>query len=292
VSAAELNSRVVEQLGAGNTVAAREALKAELVAVLDALDRNDKGEQQVDLGSARQIDNFVDGISPELERFLAVAVPLVEYGGDAGHEAVVNALARVAEQIPRETQTPGWETALYLVTARLLWSTTALALACDRIDFLPRLLRLRTRSRFHGGEELLVDDSSARHLSAYERGADESFDSHNRWLADLPLCRERYPLLVREGLLEQALAEADMLFAMHSAGDAVGSTYSHGARREGHAERRLRARVNVPAERAALCTFFNVSDAHLEDELAALHGQLARSTDLFIRDVQLFPTAD
>jgi hypothetical protein len=292
VSAGELNSRIVDQLGTGNSVAAREALKAGLVAVLDALDRHNKGEQQVDLGSAGQIDNFVDGITPELEHFLAVAAPLLEYERDGEHDAVVNALARVAEQIPRETQTPGWEPALYLVTARLLWSTTALALACDRVDFLPRLLRLRTRSRFHGGEEPLVDDSSARHLSAYERGADKSFDSHKCWLVGLALFRERYPLLLREGLLEQALAEADMLFGMHAARYAVGTTYSHGAHREGDAERRLRARMAVPAERAALGAFFGVAEAQLEEQLGALHGQLARRTDLFVREVQLFPRAD
>jgi hypothetical protein len=290
---AELNKQVIEQIGAGDTVTPREAVKTQLVALLDSIDRHDKGEGQINIGG-EHAENFIDGIDSELEDLLAIAAPLIEYGGLAGQEAVVSALARVAEQIPRETQTPGWEPALFFVTARLLWSTAAIALACDAVEFFPRLLRVRTRSRYRSVESLVVDDSSARHLDVYGRGADESFESHRRWLAELELLIERYALLVRDGLLEQALAEADMLFAMHTVatGSSFGQAYSHGAHREGHAERRLRVRVRAPEQRASLCKFFDTPDRELEQRLATLHDGLARQRDLFRGEVQLFPSDD
>src|SRR6266511_3323604 len=45
---------------------------------------------------------LLEAISDELECFLAVAAPLIEYGGRDGQEAVVRALAQVASEISRE----------------------------------------------------------------------------------------------------------------------------------------------------------------------------------------------
>jgi hypothetical protein len=289
MTAIEINEQLVEQLGRGDTVAPREELKAQVLALLATLD--DQGEAAANLAGEERVDAFRGAISDELEGFLAAAAPLIEYGGGGGQEAVIRALAQVTSEISRE---PSHENAYYLVTARLLWSTTAFALACDATDFLPRLLRLTVRSAFRNVDELLIDDGSARHLEAYGRSADVAFESHRLWLAALSLLTERYPLLAREQQLERALAEADLIFALHT--DAVGAgirgTYSHGAHREGHAEQRLRARVRTRDGREQLVRFFGIPDAELEERLAELHEGFPRQRELFFGQIRLFPGDD
>lgn len=289
MTAVELNEQAVEQLGRRDSVTPREALKTQVVALLAAIDS--QGEARANVAGEERAKAFLEAISDELEGFLAIAAPLIEYGGSDGQEAVVRALAQVASEISRE---PDLENALYLVTARLLWCTTALALACDATDFLPRLLCLTVRSAFSNVHEPLVEDGNARHLEAYGRSADVAFESHRLWLASLSLVTERYPLLARDQQLERALSEADLIFALRT--DAVGArirgTYSHGAHREGHAEQRLRTRVRTPDEREQLVRFFGIPDAQLEERLAELHEGLPRQRDLFIGDVRLFPGDD
>jgi len=287
MNAVELNNQIVEQLGAGNTIAPQEALKGQLVGILEALDGND--DHDVNLGNAVDV---VDEVGDELEGFLAVAAPLIEYGGEPGQVAVISTLARITEQIDRRP--PDWENALCLLAARLLWCTTAFGLACDAVDFLPRLLRLSTHSHFHDHDERLVDDRSARHLSAFNGSAEESFKSHARWLASSALVQQRYPLLARDGVIDEALIEVDMLFALHS--DATGSgnrgTYSYGARRTGRPEARLRARLGAPAQRKQLALFFGFLDGQLEQHLAELHEGLPRNREGLMGDVRLFPSTD
>jgi hypothetical protein len=289
MSAIELNRQAVEQLGVGDSVAPREALKAQLVALLRVLDG--QAETAANLGDEERASAFLEAISDELESILAVAAPLIEYGGSDGQEAVVRGLAQVAGEISREASL---ENAMYLVTARLLWSTTAFALSCDAADFLPRLLRLTVRSAFRDADVPLIDDSSARHPQAFGRGADVAFESHRLWLESLNLITERYPLLVREQQLERALAEADLIFALHTDAADMGirGTYSHAAHREGHAEQRLRARARTPSSREQLVRFFGIPDDHLEERLAELHEGFPRQRNLLFGDVRLFPAGD
>jgi hypothetical protein len=289
MSAIEINEQLVEQLGRGDSVGPREALKAQVLTLLATLD--DQGEAAANLAGEERVNVFLEAISDELEGFLAVAAPLIEYGGSDGQEAVIRALAQVTSEISRE---PDHENAYYLVTARLLWSTTAFALACDATDFLPRLLRLTVRSAFRNVDELLINDSSARHLEAYGRSADVAFESHRLWLASLSLLTERYPLLAREQQLERGLAEADLIFALHTdaVGASVSGTYSHGAHREGHAEQRLLARVRTPDGREQLVRFFGIPDAALEHQLTELHEGFPRQRELFFAQVRLFPGDD
>ena len=146
------------------------------------------------------------------------------------------------------------------------------------------------RSAFRNVDEPLIDDSGARHLDA-GRSAEVAFESHRLWLSSLSLLTERYPLLVREQHLERALAEADLIFALHS--DVINAgmhgTYSHGAHREGHAEARLRARLRTPDGRQQLVRLFGVRTKELDQRLAKLHDGPARTRDLFVSDVRLFP---
>jgi hypothetical protein len=289
MTAVDLNQQVLEQLGRGDAVAAREMLKSCVLAILQALDEPQRQEDAANLAGEKRVEGFMNGISAELEGFLAVAAPLIEYGGRNGQQAVVYALALVAGEVSDE---PSRENALYLIAARLLWCTTAFALACDATDFLPRLLRITTHSAFRDADERLIDDSGARHPSAYDRSADVGFESHRLWLGALPLVQQCYPLLARDQQLDKALMEADMLFAMHAdvAGGSMGGTYSHGAHREGYAEQRLRARVGAPDGREQLCRFFDLADAQLEQRLNELHEGLRRQRDLFMGEVRLFPS--
>lgn len=288
MSARELNKQVLEQLGSGDTVTPREMLKSRVLAILEALDTSEGHERASNLAGEERADTFIQGLSDELEHFLGVAFPLIEYGGPVGQDAVVRGLTAVTAETARE---PSRENAMYLVTARLLWSTAAFALACDAIDFLPRLLGLTVHSAFRDADERLIDDSGARHLTAYGRSADVSFDSHWRWLASLRLLDECYPLLARSQRLEHALMEADMLSAMHTdaAGAGINGTYSHGAHRQGQAERLLRVRLVTPGQRKEICQFFGVPESELEETLAQLHEGLRRNRDLFLGDVRLFP---
>lgn len=291
MSGAELNAEVIEQLGAGNLVGPREALKAQVEALLQRLERTDQGEGQVNLAEERQLENFIEGISGELQGFLAVAAPLIEYGGDAGQEAVVTALARLAQEIERRSQTPGWEQAMYSLVSRLLWVTAAFALACDAIEFVPRLRRVTAPSHYEDRSEPMLDASRARYLPTHDGDAGRSFEAHERWLTELDLIAERYPLLARDDEITTALIEADLLFAMHAvASGGHNGPYSHGARPGGGAEKRLRARAIDPNQRAVLAGFFETEGVELERQLNTLYGALHRQPGMWMGESQvLFP---
>jgi hypothetical protein len=265
----ELNEQAVVDLGGGNTVAPREALKRVVAELLEALDRHDKGEEQTNLGDPKQIDNLIAGLDAQLDAFLAVAFPLVEYGGKAGQEAVATSLARIAREADRDTRTPGWSRAMLAIGARLLWVCTAFALAASALDFLPRLLRVTNRSKYGDRDEALVSSSSSRFLDAYNGDAAVSFEAHERWLAERSWIRERYPLLSHRDELAAYLLEADLVLAIASAlADGSGAPYCHGAYRDGlPAETRLRAHAAEPAQRGNLCEFLRLPDAELEPRL-------------------------
>jgi hypothetical protein len=291
MTAAELNEQAISDLGTGNLVAPREALKRQLAALLDALDRHNKGGEQVNLGDRPQLESFIDGIGGELEGFLAVALPLIEYGGETGQDAVVTALVRLAQEIERNTTTPGWESALFVIVARLVWVAGAFALACQAVELLPRLTRITVRSGYDGRDQGLLDERRARYLASYSGDARKSFEAHQLWVAELALMADRYPLLARDDELVKALMEADMLFAMHAiATGRHDGPYSHGAHQSGQpAEKRLRARVGDPRQRAVLAAFFGASEDKLQERLTALQGSLQRPAGAWTGDLPLFP---
>lgn len=284
MSAVELNVRIVEQLGNGNTVAPREALKQQLGALLDTFGNH---EELNGLRGQERVASLVAAIQEPLEGVVAAGAPLIEYGGPDGQRAV-RALAQITGRISVD---PSQENAYYLVAARLLWCSTAFALACDAVEFLPRLLGLTVRSNFRYAEERLIDDSSARHLEAFGREAGVALDSHRQWLAQLDLLSERYPLLARDQELEKALAEADLLFAFHADLSASGArgVYSGAAHRDGDPERRVRARLQAPEARAQLVRFFDIPDPQLDERLSEIHERMPRDNELFFGDVRLLP---
>lgn len=287
MSVAELNARIVDQLGNGNTVAPREALKQQLGALLNTLE--DQGEELNNLAGEDRVATLVAAIQEPFEGVLAVTAPLIEYGGPDGQLAVIRALAHLTGRISLE---PSQENAYYLVAARLLWCSTAFALACDAVDFLPRLLSLTVRSNFRDIDERLIDDSTARHLNAFKSGADVALDSHRQWLAQPELLTKHYPLLARDQGLEKALAEADLLFALHA--DASGTSsrgiYSGAAHRDGNPERRLRARLRTPGPREQLVRFFEIPDAELDERLNEAHERMPHNHEFSFGDVRLLPS--
>jgi hypothetical protein len=100
--------------------------------------------------------------------------------------------------------------------------------------------------------------------------------SHQRWIAELALVSERYPLLARNDQLVKALMEADVVFAMFAlATGGHDNPYSHGARQgSGPAEKCIRARARDPRQRPALAAFFGVGEAELQARMSAFYGSL------------------
>jgi hypothetical protein len=288
---AERNQRVVAELGAGNTVSPREALKIALADLLDALDRHDKGQDQTNLGDPNQIDNVIAGLDAELDAFMAVAFPLVEYGGESGQEAVAGAIARIARETDRDTRTPGWSRAMLVLGARLVWIFTAFALAEDAVDFLPRLRRISTRSSHGDGNESLITSSSARFLDAYNGDAGLSFEAHQRWLEERTWVADRYPLLSRENEFVAFLMEADLVLAIAAAlSDGSGAPYCHGAYRDGlPGETRLRAHAADPRHRAILCAFLGIEGVDLEAKVNKIYRGFRRP-GMWIDEMNLLPT--
>jgi hypothetical protein len=286
----ELNEQAVSDLGAGNTVSPREALKKALADLLDALDRHDKGQDQTNLGDPKQIDNVIVGLDTEVDAFMAVAFPLVEYGGNAGQEAVAAAIARVAREADRDTRTPGWERAMRALGARVVWVFTAFALATDALDFLPRLLRVVTRSKYGDHDEPLVTSSSARFLDAYNGDAGLSFEAHRRWLEERSWVGDRYPLLSRADEFVAYLMEADLVLAIASAlSNGAGTPYCHGAYRDGiPAETRFRGHAADPRHRSALCEFLGIADAELEPCVNQIYREFRRP-GMWIDEANLLP---
>ena len=155
------------------------------------------------------------------------------------------------------------------IGTRLVWVSTAFGLAANALDFLPRLLRVTSRTKYGDRDEPLVTSSSSRFLDTYGGDAALSFEAHERWLAERTWIRERYPLLSHRDELVAYLFEADLVLAIASAlADGTGAPYCHGAYRDGlPAETRLRAHAAEPTHRANLREFLRLPDEELEPRL-------------------------
>jgi hypothetical protein len=290
MTATELNASAVEAIGGGNLVEPIERLKSLTAELLDHLDRIDRPDQ-ASLAQPQQMQACIDDLSDETESFLAVAFPLIEYGGPEGHRAVAAALRRLARRADRRGVADGFEAFLYVILARLLWGLTTYALATDRLELLTRLAGLATQSDYDPGRpQALVADARARYLAAYDRDAGTSFEAHLGWLESLDLF-ESYPLLVAGDELKSALMEADMILGMCLVAESGLDPYSAGARQEWMAERRLVARVADPRQRRALAEFFGCSEEDLEARLSELHAGL-RQGGAFRDRTPLFPAAE
>jgi hypothetical protein len=140
----------------------------------------------------------------------------------------------------------------------------------------------------------MLDASGARYLATHAGDAGRSFEAHQRWLTELTLVSERYPLLVRDDEITKALMEADVLFAMHAVGrGGHEDPYSHGAHPGGDAEKRVRARAANPNQRAVLASFFDIDERELEQQLNALYGALRRRQGMWIGGAHvIFPAGD
>lgn len=278
MSSVELYRQVIADLP---LAASRDLLTQQIAGLLAEIDRTETEAPQ-------DLDELYRRCGPPAELLLAVAAPLLAYGGQPGSASVAGALQAVADRIDQfggQGPTIACEDLLGCVA----WGLLTLALATDRVDAAAQLTAVCRTSPYDGGVTPLFTDSSMRHPSARGREAGSAYDARVAWLRGLPLL-DALPLLARPGGIEAAFAEADFVAALLVA-RAGAEVYSRAAFRDGVPESRLSRRASRPEERRGLCRLFGCSDSELETALNAAQA-LIRSDDPFGWRRSLFPSAE
>lgn len=256
----EASLEAIEQLAAGDQVSPIRSLRirgTELVERIAGVDVSSEPEAQI------------EAVRNSLQPFLAIALPLSDFGGQRAQAEVLTSLQRLADLIV-EGQDKPTERLLALGLRESVWLLATQALANDRFEQLPGLASIVLVDPYGDGIERVFESSDLRHPDLFERKADLAFMSTRAWLLDSEL-PSQLPRLSRANDLEAALIEAELLAALCFAGrhgegfsNAVGSTI---------AVRRIRARFAVagPAHFAAM---LRVAPGDVAEHINELYGQL------------------
>ena len=286
MSALDVQSEILERLGAGDDIFAAEALKEKAVAVATALGA-DEGSPSGTTAEER-VEALLAPIDAPAEELLAVMLPVIEYGGLRVLDVIPRALLHIAQQTSLLGRESGWQLAAgTVVVGRLSWALAAYALHCGRLDGLGAAFRAIPPPYYEDTPSTpLLADPSLRHADAFGGDAGKTYDDYYSWLAKQELAEARYPLFAAE--LDNVFAEGDFLLALRAEALNRDGLYTHGFTRSTVA--RFRGRLNDGAFRASLASLFGVGLSELEETLAAAYGTLRTNPHRFERPPeQLFP---
>jgi hypothetical protein len=264
----EIRAELLDRLGKGDDVFAAETLKERAAALAEALAGVEESAEGTLEERARILLEQVDQQGFE---FLAVLLPLVEYGRSQALDVLPRALRHVARRTSlSEVQSSLPLIAATLVIGRLVWAMTAYSLHCGRLDALTSAWRATVSSRYEDRLPApLLADTGLRHPDVFGQDADKGYQDYREWLrtSDLIGC---YPLFAAE--LDEIFAEADFLIALRTACASRWNVYSHGF--SGATVIRLRGRLADGREREQLARFFSVGDGELDEMLAEGYSRL------------------
>lgn len=283
MSAIEVYDQVIEQLGRGNRIAAREELKQRAVALAQRLEEQLSVEPDAETTAEQQRDAYLSAATKPAEDLLAASLPLLEYGDADDHAAIGEALQHVIDRgisedrggrIPRISAV--------VAVARLVWGTATYALTARRVDALPALAAVGTLTRYDDRPMLsIVDDRGYRYPDALGGSAGHSYGDYQEWLAPRELVAQRLPYL--NAALEATFGETDLLLALRMQAQFPGRTYSGGMRN--NIVRRLALRFRDPRQRMHLIGFFGVDDHQLDEHVDGAYVQLEHDRDLMALDL-------
>lgn len=271
---ADRRREILEELGRGDEIAVAERLKAEAVALTAVLDDLPGDDRQL---TAECVQELLAATSSAGESFLAVALPVVEYGEGVALETLPRALRQVTlTTAAARTDQTARRVAAVPAIGRLVWGLAAFALHCDRPAALVTLARARIRVPYYDDVEPVIGLTALRHPDALGQNAGTAFRDYHEWLSELYVL-EQYPVFRAE--LEAALLEADLVLAM-SASRFRERVYSGGRTQD--TVRRLTARADDAAQRQAFEDLFP-GDGTLEDRLEQAYAQIEGDRHRFER---------
>lgn len=267
----EVRPEILAELGRGDQIAVAERVKAEGVTLTTLLDDLPGDDRQL---TPERVQELLAATSPACESFMAVGLPVVEYGEGVALEALSPALRRATLKTRAgSTDQTARRVAAVPAIGRLVWALAAFALHCDRPAVLASLARERIQVPFYDDVEPVIALTALRHPDALEHNAGIAFRDYSEWLSQLDLL-DQYPLFRDE--LEMALLEADLFLAMY-ASHFRDRIYSSG--RMTDVARRFAARVNDVRQRPALEELFpgeGTLEERLERAYAATEGDRNR----------------
>jgi hypothetical protein len=218
-----------------------------------------------------QLECGFAALHDELEKCLALAQPLLDFGGERGLAEVCSMLQRLAF-LRAETSALAREPMVSLGLHDLAWSLLAECLAADRLRSLPRLASVVVLDPQYPEAITLFEHEDLRHPGAFQRGGENAYLAWREWFCSSELIA-RLPHLGTRESRRAAAAEADLLAALRFAA-------RHGERSfcaclgEGSGERRLRAHA-LGADGGALGVALGLGPDGLEAALNERYGLLA-----------------
>ena len=263
----ELRSEILAELGRNDEVAVAERLKSEAVNLADLLSNLPGDDRQL---TEERVLELLQSTSAAGESFLAVALPIIEYGRGDAPAALPRALRHVtvATAAGRQEHTARAVAAVPAV-GRLVWALTAFALHCERLQTLSVLARAQIAVPFSDDVRPVLALITLRYPDALGGSAANSFRNYHDWLSGLELLQS-YPLFVSE--FDAVFLEADLLLAIYT-GRLRRQIYSRG--HDVETVRRFLTRVNDADQRSALGELFpgaGTVEERLEQAYSSVEG--------------------
>ncbi|MDQ3823357.1 MAG: hypothetical protein M3321_08975 [Actinomycetota bacterium] len=277
MTAGELYRRAIAELARGAEAAAAERLK------LHAADEAGRIEEEIGSrmsASAPRSDTGLHALLGALDernqRFLALALPLVEYGTPVAAETVARSVRFFARTClaPR----PGGEVyrqGAMTVLGRLVWAIAAYSVECNRLDALVRLARIDVALEPDEPETPLLARGELRVFAGAEEDRDAAYRHYLDWLRTSDLARNEVPLFWPN--VHRAMAEADLWLALRTA--AVTATEVYSAGMSAPAVLRLRRRLEDASAVSELARLLGVSESRAVAELAEQSARIAYDHD-------------
>ncbi len=264
-SATSIYAESVDRLRTGDRVSPVERLRGETFALLDQIPA---ARNNVEVGSA------LPALRSALERPLAVALALLDYGGERGPLEVAWMAQTLATDLGEKEAEPT-EPMLALALHDLAFSLLADCLARDRLEPLPSFGAVSVPGRFEPQASPIFQAPALRYLNAFQRGADRAYIGWSEWLAASELTAALSHVRAPDSY-RAATAEAELIAALAFAQRHGGRVFCGAIGDGGAAERRLRLRVRDPESARALAAFLALeAGPNLGEGLNQLYQDLA-----------------
>jgi hypothetical protein len=217
----------------------------------------------------------LEGAFPELrsrlERCLAVAQPLLDFGGARGAGEVAWSLQSLA-LVQGDSANLAREPMASLAIHDLAWSLLADTLARGRLEVLETLAAVAIPNPYEGEATPILQDPNIRHTNVFNRGADRTYSSWREWLTSSELW-ESMSHFGGPPVLDAPLAEVELISAMCFAATRRDRAYC-GSLGQGGGERLLRAHLRSASGRAGLAELFEVDEPDVAERLNELYALL------------------
>ena len=208
------------------------------------------------------------------ERFLAVALPLMEYGSTVAADAVARSMRAFSERSIADYWLINTNWIGSVVIGRLGWALASYSLDCARFG---RFVRISTISLTRNiGVPSVVNlgvDTLLRYQPSFGTFSTQTLGHYRDWIASLPLTGSRLYLFA-PGSPSGPFSEADLILAMLATMANRRALNTVGLHRE--VVQRFAARLGVHDQRALMTRLFGVDDANLNATLEDLYQALCQ----------------